>query len=92
MIGGFFLLLLDGQVFRNSSVFLACVLVSASLWGRLLLRDKQSPHRKLAKSAIFVHCVLAIVVAATLPARYAQQKQINSAVENAIRRNARGSP
>jgi len=79
VIGTLCLLLLNGQHFTNSMVFLAFVTASGFLWLRFLLRNR-SRDPDAGRFAVLVHVVVFFAVAATLPNAYERQKKFNNAI------------
>ena len=84
LVGGFFLLLLDGQVFRNACIFLGGLIASTAFWCVFFIRDQQRRYRRLASYVLFGHIVLAIVIVANLPAQYRRQRQFNAALKRVV--------
>lgn len=86
IIGGFFLLLLNGQVFTNSLVFLACVVASGAFWLRFIVRAGQIDQQRLAFYALLIHAVFMIAFATGLPAKHRWQQGFNNNVRGAQQR------
>lgn len=77
LVGAYFLLLLNGQVFTNTLVFVACMAGSAILWGPLLLRSRDEDHRRIALYVIFGHVILIILFASGLSELHRRQQEFN---------------
>jgi hypothetical protein len=79
VVGTCFFLLLDGQVFRNSLVFLVCWSLSLIIWLRELWNSRHDPEPKILV-AFGVHVVAITFVCMGLPSNYAYQKGFNENV------------
>lgn len=68
-------LLLNGQVFTNTVVFLVFVAISAVLWLPILVRSQDEDHRRIALYVLFAHAVIFVLFATGLPElKRAQQR------------------
>ena len=77
LIGICNLLLLNGQFFTNTVVFLAFVTLSAITWLPVLLRSKVEDHRRIALYVLFAHAVVVLFFATGLPDDYRRQHEFN---------------
>jgi hypothetical protein len=82
-IGGCFLLLLNGQVFTNTLIFLGFALASSSTWLRAAIRSQQSRNQRLAFYVLFGHVFFIIVFAADMPDKYHWQQRFNEKTRDA---------
>ena len=80
IFGMLFLLLLNGQVFTNALVFLACVFLSGLLWVRLLVRSVVDERRHLALKAVILHLMVLVGFSTGLPKKYRWQQRFNNSV------------
>lgn len=71
------LLLLNGQVFTNTVVFLVFVAISAVLWLPILVRFQDEDHRRIALYVLFAHAVLVVFFATGLPELKRSQERRN---------------
>lgn len=76
-IGGCFLLLLNGQVFTNTLVFLACAAVSALLCLPTLLTPRSPDRRRLAFYVVIGHVAVILAIAVGLPGLHQKQQRFN---------------
>jgi hypothetical protein len=81
VIGVAFLLLLNGQVFTNTIVFLAFCAASVLLWIRLLFPADRNHHRRLAVVVVLGHLLIMLAFVPGLPGKYESQKKFNSRME-----------
>jgi threonine/homoserine efflux transporter RhtA len=86
IIGGCFLLLLNGQVFTNTLVFLAFAAVSGMMWIRYVVRSRKDAGARLGVYVLLAHIVVLIAFAAGLPAKYHSQQEFNRKMNDAIER------
>jgi hypothetical protein len=77
LIGTFFLLLLNGQVFTNSLIFLFCWITSLGIW---LTRPNQKPRKIGAVLLIALHLLLIGYVLLGLRASYEWQTKFNQRI------------
>jgi hypothetical protein len=82
LIGACFLLLLNGQVFTNTLVFLGLCAASALLWIRFVSRSERNRLRRLAWYVVFGHIVLIVALVPGLRHKYAWQKGFNAKMES----------
>ena len=87
-IGSCFLLLLNGQVFTTSLVFLGFISISSVLWLPRVLRAKHKDHQRLAFYVLLGHAIVMIVFAVGMPDKYRRQQEFNSKVDE-MRERAR---
>jgi hypothetical protein len=76
--GVFFLLLLDGQVFTNTLVFLWLCTASCLVWVGMLPVLRGKDRERLATYVILAHVVLIAAFSLTLPAKSAWQRGFNN--------------
>jgi hypothetical protein len=91
VIGVCFLLLLNGQFFTNTLVFLGLVVLSTILWAPVLVRARQNDYRRLALYVIFGHLVLIVFFATGLPEYHRRQQRFNN-MRNELRQGGFGQP
>ena len=77
MIGIVFLLLLNGQVFTNTLVFIGCVAASAVCWLPLMF---DVDVRRRAAALIALHVFLLSIAVGFLPGNYQAQTRWNDGV------------
>lgn len=75
--GCVFLLLLNGQVFTNTLIFLGFVATSGLVWLRFLGRPADKDSRRLAFIVIFAHLCVIVAFARDLPVKYRWQDKFN---------------
>jgi hypothetical protein len=91
LVGVCFLLLLDGQFFRNALVFLGCIVLSLGLWLWFAIRSADSDHRRIAIYVILGHAGIVIWACGSLPAAYEGQLKFNNTRER-IRQRMSAEP
>jgi hypothetical protein len=89
-VGACFLLLLDGQVFRNTLVFLASLVLSLAIWTWFAFRTPDSDQRRVAVYVVLGHACLVVWVCSTLSAAFERQSRFNSAQERVRQRMSAG--
>jgi uncharacterized membrane protein YjjP (DUF1212 family) len=85
-IGGCFLLLVNGQVFTNTLIFLGFGAVSGIMWIRYVVLASKSAGARLGLYVLLAHVVVLIAFAAGLPGKYRWQQEFNRKVNDAIER------
>jgi cell division protein FtsW (lipid II flippase) len=85
-IGGCCLLLLNGQFFSNTLVFLGFTAVIAMIWIRYVVRSWKNTRTWLGIFLLLAHVVVMIAYAARLPADYRRQQEFNRKMNDAIER------
>ena len=80
------LLLLDGQFFTNTFVFLGFLTLSAIVWLPVLIRSKEGSRRRIALYVLFSHALLVVLFATGLPECYRRQQKFNE-MRNQLRQS-----
>lgn len=76
-VGVVFLLLLNGRVFTNTVLFLACVGGSASLWLRALACSRSGAQRRLPILMLLLHVAVMAAFTSELPEAHRRQQRFN---------------
>jgi hypothetical protein len=82
--GGCFLLLLNGQLFTNTLIFLGFAAVSGMMWIRYVLRAGKNAGTRLGVYVLLAHVVVLIVLMAGLPGKYRRKQEFNRRMNDAI--------
>jgi hypothetical protein len=90
-IGGCCLLLLNGQVFTNTLIFLGFVALSGMMWIRYVVRVSENAGRRLGAYVLLAHVVVLIAFAAGLPRKYRGQQEFNRRMNDVIERARRAA-
>jgi len=83
LVGTFFLLQLDGQVYTNVLIFLVCAVVIAGLWTRFHYRTNSPLKRKIAYAVVGLHGLVILIGIMALPHNYDYQQGFNKTMERA---------
>ena len=81
------LLLLNGQHFTNTLIFLGCVVISGLLWTRFYFSSKNDTQQS-GRVAVLFHVVIIFAGAVTLPKCYHAQMKFNNMANSAKNRAA----
>ena len=84
-VGGCFLLLLNGQVFTNTLVFLGFIAVSGTIWMCHAIWSRQNTRTRFRLYVLLVHVVVLIAFTFDLPAKYRYQQEFNKRVRDRSR-------
>lgn len=85
-VGGCFLLLMNGQVFTNTLVFLAFTATSAMMWTQYAFRSRQESSGRVDMYVLLAHVIVLIAFAIGLPGKYRWQQEFNTRANDAIER------
>lgn len=85
-VGGCFLLLLNGQVFTNTLVFIGFTATSAMMWMRYALRSRKESSGRLGMYVLLAHVIVLFVCVLGLPEKHHWQQEFNKRMNDALER------